>query len=213
MKMLVMLMMCSQNLIIVTWASTTDRQRASKTVAMCKSGHSTVGARHTLVYEGEDLDPSRVAHISWWQTVRVLSRPFGQKTSSQSHHQQGFGIEKRVTDIVVRELKRTKPGEWGVCMGWQSVVKSQLRRRLTCGLDTFGSWTSLNCGCIGLLMICQDSRFRSGTPQWVLTTQVLRLQCSSTRTRCAPRTSPSWKWGLFNSTWCLVDTVVRAARQ
>ena len=36
-----------------------------------------VGARHARVCEGEDLDPSRVAHISWWQAVRVLSRPIG----------------------------------------------------------------------------------------------------------------------------------------
>ena len=36
-----------------------------------------------------------------------------------------------------------------------------------------------------LLMICQDSRFRSGTPQWVMTMQVLRWQCSSTRASCA----------------------------
>jgi hypothetical protein len=28
-------------------------------------------------------------------TVSVLSRPFGQKTSSQSHHQQGFGIVRK----------------------------------------------------------------------------------------------------------------------
>jgi hypothetical protein len=28
--------------------------------------------------------------------------------------------------------------------------------------------------CDGLLMICQDSRFISGTPQQVLTTQVIR---------------------------------------
>jgi hypothetical protein len=36
------------------------------------------------VCEDEDLDPSRVAHISWCQAVRVLSRPLGQKTSSQT---------------------------------------------------------------------------------------------------------------------------------
>ncbi len=46
---------------------------------------------------------------------------------------------------------------------------------------------------VGLLMIRQDSRFRSGTPQRVLTTQVFRWQCSSTRASCAPRTSPSRK--------------------
>jgi hypothetical protein len=27
--------------------------------------HSSVGARHARVCEGEDLDPSRVTHISW----------------------------------------------------------------------------------------------------------------------------------------------------
>jgi hypothetical protein len=52
-------------------------------------------ARYARVCEGEDLDPSRVAHISWWQVVHVLSRPLGQKTSSQSHHQQGFGITRK----------------------------------------------------------------------------------------------------------------------
>jgi hypothetical protein len=40
---------------------------------------------------------------------------------------------------------------------------------------------------------CQESRFRSGTPHRVLTTQALRWQCSSTRASCAPRTSPSRK--------------------
>jgi len=54
--------------------------------------HLVVDALHARVCEGEDLDPSQVAKISWWQTVHVLSRPLGQKTSSQSHHQQGFGI-------------------------------------------------------------------------------------------------------------------------
>jgi hypothetical protein len=53
------------------------------------------------VCEGEDLDPSRVAHISWWQAVRVLSRPLGQKTSSQSHHQQGFGIARKGLQILL----------------------------------------------------------------------------------------------------------------
>ena len=57
-----------------------------------RKGHSAVGARRTHVCEGEELDPSRVDQISWCETVRVLSRPLGQKTSSQSHHQQGLGI-------------------------------------------------------------------------------------------------------------------------
>jgi hypothetical protein len=61
------------------------------------------------------------------------------------------------------------------------------------GTTTGTSSSSLNCGCIGLLMICQDSRFRSGTPQRVLTTQVLRWQCSSTRASCPSRTSTSRK--------------------
>jgi hypothetical protein len=34
--------------------------------------------------------------------------------------------------------------------------------------------SSLNCGFIGSMMICQDSRFRNGTSHRVLTTQVLR---------------------------------------
>ena len=41
-----------------------------------------------------DLDPSQVVQISWWQAVRVLIRPLGQKTSSQSQHQQGLGIAR-----------------------------------------------------------------------------------------------------------------------
>jgi hypothetical protein len=57
--------------------------------------HLVVGARHARVCEDEDLDPSRVVQISWWQVVHVLSRPLGQKTSSQSHHQQGFGITRK----------------------------------------------------------------------------------------------------------------------
>ncbi len=60
-----------------------------------------VGGRHTHVCEGEDLDPSRVTHISWWKAVRVLSRPLGQKTSSQSHHQQGFGIVRKGYQILL----------------------------------------------------------------------------------------------------------------
>ena len=44
--------------------------------------------------------------------------------------------EKRVTDMVVRELKRAKPDAWG---SYRLVKCGQLRRRLTCGLDTFGS--------------------------------------------------------------------------
>ncbi len=56
---------------------------------------SVVGARHARVCEGEDVDPSRVAQIFWYQAVRVLNRPLRQKTSSQSHHQQGFGIARR----------------------------------------------------------------------------------------------------------------------
>ena len=63
----------------------------------------------------------------------------------------------------------------------------------TQGTTTGTKTSSLNCGCIGLLMICQDSRFRSGTPQRVLTMQVLRWQWSSTRASCAPRTSTSRK--------------------
>jgi hypothetical protein len=45
--------------------------------------HSGVGVTHARVCEGEDLDPSQVAQISWCQSVHVLIRPLGQKTSSQ----------------------------------------------------------------------------------------------------------------------------------
>ena len=54
--------------------------------------HSAVGVTPARVCEGEDLDPSQVAQISWCQAVRVLIRPLGQKTSSQSQHHQGLGI-------------------------------------------------------------------------------------------------------------------------
>ena len=42
MMMLVMLMICSQNLTIVTSATTAGRERASNTVAMCNSGLATI---------------------------------------------------------------------------------------------------------------------------------------------------------------------------
>jgi hypothetical protein len=138
--------------------------------------------------------------------------------------------EERVAEIVVRELKRTKPGVWGyvqvrevwsteeeahmwtghfwICKfgtvpGSMSCVEKKFElqgrkweeyrgTRYYDG-DRASAPSSLNCGCIGLLMICQDSRFRSGTPQRVLTKQVLRWQWSSTRASCAPRTSTSWK--------------------
>ena len=58
--------------------------------------HHRIITRHDHVCEGEDLDPSRVDQISWYQTVHVLNRPLGQKTSSQSHHQQGFGTATNV---------------------------------------------------------------------------------------------------------------------
>jgi hypothetical protein len=60
-----------------------------------RKGHSAVGARRARVCEGEELDPSRADQISWCQAVRVLSRPLGQKTSSQSQHQQGLGIARK----------------------------------------------------------------------------------------------------------------------
>ena len=55
---------------------------------------------------GEELDPSRVDQISWCQDVHVLNRPLGQKTSSQSQYR---NHENRVTEIVVKDLKRDKP--------------------------------------------------------------------------------------------------------
>ncbi len=64
-------------------------------LGVAKKGHSSVGARCAHVCEGEELDPSRSDQISWCQTVHVLSRPLGQKTSSQSRHQQGLGIARK----------------------------------------------------------------------------------------------------------------------
>jgi hypothetical protein len=45
-------------------------------------GHSTVGVRHAHLGESEELDPSQIDQISWFQVVLVLRRPLGQKTSS-----------------------------------------------------------------------------------------------------------------------------------
>ncbi len=118
--------------------------------------------------------------------------------------------EKKVADIVVRDLKRTKPGVWGWIQDrevWSSEEEANIRSghfwmskigtfpgSMTCverkfefqdrkckweesrapGTPTGTVTSSLNRGSIGLLMMCQDSRFRSGTPQRVLTTQTLR---------------------------------------
>ena len=60
-----------------------------------RKGHSSVGARCARVCEGEELDPSREDQISWCQSVRVLNRPLGQKTSSESQYHQGFGIARK----------------------------------------------------------------------------------------------------------------------
>jgi hypothetical protein len=137
--------------------------------------------------------------------------------------------EKRIADIVVRELKGAKPGAWG-CVQAHEVWSTEEEANRWSGhfwISKLGTVPgSMSCvekkfelqgrkweeykGTrysdgdstlvvelwlyhIGLLMICQDSRFRSGTPQRVLTTQVLRWKCSSTRASCAPRTSPSRK--------------------
>ena len=59
-----------------------------------------VGGRRVHVCEGEELDPSRVDQISWYQVVRALRRPLGQKTSSQSQYQQGFGTGRKGTRLL-----------------------------------------------------------------------------------------------------------------
>jgi hypothetical protein len=141
--------------------------------------------------------------------------------------------EKRVADIVVRELKRAKPGAWCCVQDHEewSTAEEEAHSRpghfWMCKLGTFPGTMSCverkfelqgrKCkweeykdirysdGDSVLVFelwfhrvadanrIRQDSRFRSGTPQLVLTTQVLRWQCSSTRVSCVPRTSPSRK--------------------
>jgi hypothetical protein len=58
-------------------------------------GRSAVGARHARVCEVEDSDATPVDQISWCKVLRAPSRPFGQKTSLFSQHQQGFGIATR----------------------------------------------------------------------------------------------------------------------
>jgi hypothetical protein len=56
----------------------------------------------------------------------------------------------------------------------RNVQVGSVKSTRTSGTPTGTVPSLLNCGYIGLLMICQDSRFSSGTPQRVLTTQVLR---------------------------------------
>ena len=109
--------------------------------------HSAIGVTHTRVYEGEDLDPSQVAQISWCQGVRVLIRPLGQKTVFWSSEDQftvtsSAGIrncEKRTADTVVRELKGPNLARG---RAYRLAKCGQLRRRLTFGLDTSGSGSS-----------------------------------------------------------------------
>ena len=55
----------------------------------------SLGGRCGHVFEDEELDPSRADQISWSQTVHVLNRPLGQKTSSPSQHHQGLGITRK----------------------------------------------------------------------------------------------------------------------
>jgi hypothetical protein len=57
-----------------------------------RGGRSTVGTHHVHVCVVEDTDPTPVDQISWWKVLRVLSRPFGQKTNLLSQYHQGFGI-------------------------------------------------------------------------------------------------------------------------
>jgi hypothetical protein len=76
-----------------------------------------------------------VTHISWWKVVRVLSRPLGQTswTEDQFTVTSSTGIrnhEKRVADIVVRELKRAIPGVWGCIQArevWSSEEEDNMR--------------------------------------------------------------------------------------
>jgi hypothetical protein len=74
--------------------------------------------------------------------------------------------------VSVRKSDRDRDG----CRSTLHTCFQDLRERLEedHGKCEGTSLSSLNCTCIGLLMICQDSRFRSGTPQRVLTTQVFR---------------------------------------
>jgi hypothetical protein len=85
--------------------------------------HSSVGARHARVCEGEDLDPSRVAHISWWQDVRVLSRPLGQKTSSQSHHSRDSESREKGSRYCCEGAEKGQTWSVWVHTGSRSVVK------------------------------------------------------------------------------------------
>ncbi len=47
------------------------------------------------------LHHTRLGLVGWISYVRVLSRPLGQKTSSQSHHHQGFGIARKGYQILL----------------------------------------------------------------------------------------------------------------
>ncbi len=102
-----------------------------------RKGHSVVGARRAHVCEGEELDPSRSDQISWCQVVLVLSRPLGREDQFTVTASAGIrNHEKRVAEIVVREQKGTNL----TCGGAYRLTKcGQLRRGLTCVLDTCGS--------------------------------------------------------------------------
>ncbi len=153
--------------------------------------------------------------------LRVRGRGLGSQSSGPDLLVAGCTLtkknhEKRVSDIVVRELKRTKPCAWGCIQSrevWSTEEKANMRSghfwickfgtspgSMTCVEKKFEfqgrkrKWEKykdtrysdgdralvVELWFIGLLMLCQDSRFRSGIPQRVLTTQVLRWQCSST---------------------------------
>ncbi len=57
--------------------------------------HVRLGHVGWIAYWCNGDSPLVVDQISWYQTVHVLSRPLGQKTSSQSQHQQGLGITRK----------------------------------------------------------------------------------------------------------------------
>ena len=62
------------------------------------------------MWEGKELDPSQVDQISWCHSVLVLL----DRSPDHSHMiNRDSGPGESVSEIVVRELNRTKPRVWG----------------------------------------------------------------------------------------------------
>jgi hypothetical protein len=88
---------------------------------MCKSDLVTINRSLPHTDKGGFLYHTRLGLVGWISSAGIQNR------------------EKRVTDIVVRELKGPNLVRGGA---YRLAKCGQLRRRLKCGLDTFGSASS-----------------------------------------------------------------------